>query len=371
MRANPDPNVMVVQRLEMMPVEIVVRDYLAGSTATSILPMYQAGARTIYGVEFPDGLRANEKLPWTIITPTTKAAHGAHDAPLSSQDIIDRQILTPRQWDDVAQKAFALFWRGREIAAARGLILADTKYEFGFNAEGDVVLADEIHTPDSSRYWLAETYDDRLRTGLRRTASTRISSATGCARAATRIAKKFRRNAGRCRCLRPRPPISARSRLIAGRDFVLPDEPRAVAARAHTRQSGLLLGAIERSARLHRFAAASSASAIAASCSGLEGPRERRSFKRGAQVLHGAQDLRRGAAAMPRVDVGHAAEDGLDGRLVSAQQLLAIGRDRVELARAVASLAPGWRPSPRAASGSDRSRRGLAHRPRRDALRSP
>ena len=93
MRANPDPNVMVVERLEMMPVEIVVRDYLAGSTATSILPMYETGARKIYGVDFPDGLCANEKLPWTVITPTTKAGQGAHDAPLSSQDIIDRRPL--------------------------------------------------------------------------------------------------------------------------------------------------------------------------------------------------------------------------------------------------------------------------------------
>jgi phosphoribosylaminoimidazole-succinocarboxamide synthase len=127
--------------------------------------MYKAGAREIYGIAFPDGLRDNEKLPQTIITPTSKAGHDAHDAPLTPQDIVDRQLLTPRQWDDVAGKALALFARGREIAASRGLILADTKYEFGFNSEGHIVLADEIHTPDSSRYWLAETYPERLATG--------------------------------------------------------------------------------------------------------------------------------------------------------------------------------------------------------------
>jgi phosphoribosylaminoimidazole-succinocarboxamide synthase len=221
-RGNPDPNVVVAQRLEMLPVEMVVRDYLAGSTATSILPMYKAGARAMYGVDFPDGLRANEKLPWTIITPTTKAGHGSHDAPLSAQDIIDRRILTPRQWDDVAQKAFALFWRGREIAAARGLILADTKYEFGFNAEGHIVLADEIHTPDSSRYWLAATYADCFESG----------------RPPDSLDKDFIRNwiSARCDPYRdPIPPIPGEVileaaatyigafELIAGRSFVLPE----------------------------------------------------------------------------------------------------------------------------------------------------
>ncbi|ACK51940.1 Phosphoribosylaminoimidazolesuccinocarboxamide synthase [Methylocella silvestris BL2] len=164
-RANPDPNVVVVERLEMMPVEIIVRDYLAGSTATSILTMYKAGARRMYGLDFADGLRANEKLPQTIVTPTSKAGHGSHDAPLTADEILDSGLLTPRQWEDVCEKALALFTRGREIAAGRGLILADTKYEFGFNAEGHIVLADEIHTPDSSRYWLEETYPERLESG--------------------------------------------------------------------------------------------------------------------------------------------------------------------------------------------------------------
>jgi len=222
LRANPDPNAMVVQRLEMMPIEIIVRDYLAGSTATSILPMYKAGARKMYGIDFPDGISVNEKLPWTIITPTTKAGHDAHDAPLSAEDIIERRILTPRQWDDVAQKAFALFARGREIAAARGLILADTKYEFGFNAEGHIVLADEIHTPDSSRYWVAATYAERLEAG----------------RQPDSLDKDFIRNWVRARCDPYREPIpeipgdvileaaAAYIRtfeIISGRGFILPE----------------------------------------------------------------------------------------------------------------------------------------------------
>lgn len=165
MLANPDPNVMVVRHLNMMPVEIIVRDYLAGSTATSLLQMYKAGAREIYGIAFPDGLRANGKLPQTIITPTSKAGHDSHDVPLTPQEIVDRRLLTPRQWEEVAEKALALFARGRDIAAERGLILADTKYEFGFDADDHLVVADEIHTPDSSRYWLAETYHERLETG--------------------------------------------------------------------------------------------------------------------------------------------------------------------------------------------------------------
>ena len=151
----PDPNVLVCRRLAIMPVEIVVRDYLTGTTATSIWPMYRSGQRRIYGIEFPDGLRENQKLPATIITPTTKAFDGGHDEPLSADDIISRKLLTAEQWETVSRLALALFARGREIALQHGLILVDTKYEFGFDSDGAIVLADEIHTPDSSRYWLA------------------------------------------------------------------------------------------------------------------------------------------------------------------------------------------------------------------------
>jgi phosphoribosylaminoimidazole-succinocarboxamide synthase len=161
----PDPNVLVCRRLRIMPVEIVVRDYLTGTTATSIWPMYRAGRRLIYGIAFPDGLRQNQKLPRTIITPTTKAADGAHDEPLTAAEIIGRGLLTPQQWQRASELALALFARGREIARDRGLILVDTKYEFGFDAAGAIVLADEVHTPDSSRYWLAESYEARLAAG--------------------------------------------------------------------------------------------------------------------------------------------------------------------------------------------------------------
>ncbi len=161
----PDPNALVCRRLAIMPVEIVVRDYLAGTTGTSIWPMYRAGCREIYGIRFPDGLRENQKLPSTIITPTTKALDGGHDEPITPDEIIGRGLLTQQQWRMVAELALGLFARGREIAAERGLILADTKYEFGFDAAGRIILADEIHTPDSSRYWLAESYEQRFAAG--------------------------------------------------------------------------------------------------------------------------------------------------------------------------------------------------------------
>lgn len=163
----PDPNVVVCRRVNILPVEIVVRDYLAGTTSTSILSMYKAGKREMYGVRFPDGLRENQKLPQTIITPTTKAADGAHDEPLTPDDILGRGLLTSEQWQTVTRYAHALFARGREIAARHGLILVDTKYEFGITEDGTILLADEIHTPDSSRYWFAESYERRVAAGER------------------------------------------------------------------------------------------------------------------------------------------------------------------------------------------------------------
>jgi phosphoribosylaminoimidazole-succinocarboxamide synthase len=161
----PDPNVLVCRRLSIMPVEVVVRDYLTGTTATSIWPMYKSGRREIYGIPFPDGLHENQKLPSTVITPTTKAFDGGHDEPLTADEIIGRELLAPRQWEEVSQLALALFARGREIAGRHGLILVDTKYEFGFDPDGAIVLADEIHTPDSSRYWLADSYRQHFAAG--------------------------------------------------------------------------------------------------------------------------------------------------------------------------------------------------------------
>jgi phosphoribosylaminoimidazole-succinocarboxamide synthase len=163
----PDPNVVIGRRLDILPVEIVVRDYLAGTTGTSVLTLYKAGQREMYGIRLPDGLRDNQKLPQPIITPTSKAFDGGHDEPLTPDQIITQGLLTADQWSQLSGYAFALFARGQQIAAKHGLILVDTKYEFGTDAEGRIVLADEIHTPDSSRYWLQDSYDDRFARGER------------------------------------------------------------------------------------------------------------------------------------------------------------------------------------------------------------
>lgn len=161
----PDPNVLIGRRLDILPVEIVVRGHLAGTTGTSILTMYRAGARDMYGVRLPEGLRDNERLPAPIITPTSKEFDGGHDAPLTPAEIIGRRLLTPAQWEQLSAYALALFARGQTMAAARGLILADTKYEFGVLGDGSIMLADEIHTPDSSRYWRASSFETRFAAG--------------------------------------------------------------------------------------------------------------------------------------------------------------------------------------------------------------
>jgi phosphoribosylaminoimidazole-succinocarboxamide synthase len=163
--AYPDPNVVIGRRLAILPVEVVVRGYLAGTTSTSILTRYRAGEREMYGHRFPDGLPPNAPLPQAIITPTTKAFDGGHDEPLTEREILDRGLLTPDQWRTVSEAALALFARGQALAAERGLILADTKYEFGMDPEGRIILADEIHTPDSSRYWFAQSYPERFAAG--------------------------------------------------------------------------------------------------------------------------------------------------------------------------------------------------------------
>ncbi len=163
----PDPNVVIARRLDILPVEIVVRGFLAGTTGTSILPMYKAGQREMYGIRLPDGLRDNQMLPRPIITPTSKEFDGGHDAPLTPDDILSSGLLTEAQWEQLSIYALALFARGQSMAAERGLILVDTKYEFGTDADGRIVLADEIHTPDSSRYWKAETYPERFEAGAK------------------------------------------------------------------------------------------------------------------------------------------------------------------------------------------------------------
>ena len=165
--AYPHANVVIGKRLDILPVEIVVRGYLAGTTSTSILTKYKAGEREMYGVTLADGMKDNQQLAAPIITPTTKAFDGGHDAPLSGSEILEQGLLTEAQWNTVSGYALALFKRGQEMSAERGLILADTKYEFGTDAAGNIILADEIHTPDSSRYWMAETYPNALANGTR------------------------------------------------------------------------------------------------------------------------------------------------------------------------------------------------------------
>jgi phosphoribosylaminoimidazole-succinocarboxamide synthase len=163
----PDPNVVIGKRLTIMPVEIVVRSYLAGATSTSILTQYRNGTRELYGHALPDGLRDNQILPTAIVTPTSKAFDGGHDEPLTATQILDQGLLTPAQWDEVSAHALALFARGQKMAAERGLILVDTKYEFGTDSDGRILIADEIHTPDSSRYWLADGYTAAFEAGTR------------------------------------------------------------------------------------------------------------------------------------------------------------------------------------------------------------
>ncbi|MBN9031800.1 MAG: phosphoribosylaminoimidazolesuccinocarboxamide synthase [Rhizobiales bacterium] len=163
----PDPNVVIGERLDILPVEVVVRGYLAGTTGTSILTLYRRGEREMYGVRLPEGMRDNQKLDQPIITPTSKAFDGGHDEPLTPAEIVSKGLLTQAQWDTLSRYALALFARGQQMAAERGLILVDTKYEFGTDRNGAIKLADEIHTPDSSRYWIAATYDAAFQAGMR------------------------------------------------------------------------------------------------------------------------------------------------------------------------------------------------------------
>ncbi len=147
----------------ILPVEFVVRGYMTGSTDTSIWTQYQKGVRNYCGHDLPEGMKKNEKLPHNIVTPTSKEA--VHDRPLSGAEIIAEGRLTAEQWKYTESKALELFSFGQKIAAQQGLILVDTKYEFGVDENGAIILADEIHTPDSSRYWIAETYKERLAAG--------------------------------------------------------------------------------------------------------------------------------------------------------------------------------------------------------------
>jgi len=160
----PDPNVVVVKKCQVIKVEAVVRGYLTGSTNTSVWTRYNSGERNFGGLVFPDGLKKNSKLPQPIFDPTTK--EDEHDRALTLDELVAEGFATKEVLMKLKETALALFKRGQDIAAQHGLILVDTKYEFGLDENGTLTLIDEIHTPDSSRYWKLGSYDERLASGL-------------------------------------------------------------------------------------------------------------------------------------------------------------------------------------------------------------
>ncbi|MBI1970032.1 phosphoribosylaminoimidazolesuccinocarboxamide synthase [Candidatus Woesearchaeota archaeon] len=151
---NPDPNVMVVEECKAIPIEMVVRGYITGS----LWREYAAGKRQLYGITFKEGLKKDQKFKQSILTPTTKEQYGKHDKPVSREEILREKIVEKHLYEDMEDAALHLFEKGTEIAAKHGLILVDTKYEFGL-LDGELVLIDEIHTPDSSRFWHAKSYE--------------------------------------------------------------------------------------------------------------------------------------------------------------------------------------------------------------------
>jgi len=163
--ALPDPNVSLAHECEPLPVEVVVRGYITGVTRTALWYRYSLGERHIYGYDFPDGMRKNERLPEPIITPTTKGRAGEHDERVTCAEVVKRGLLDAETWEQVQAAALAIFERGQEIARRGGLILVDTKYEFGRAPDGAVMLIDEVHTPDSSRFWVSASYAERFANG--------------------------------------------------------------------------------------------------------------------------------------------------------------------------------------------------------------
>ena len=157
---TPDPSVMVVKKAKPLPIEIVIRGYITGSLWRD----YQAGKAGAYGIEWPKGLKKDQRFEKAILTPSTKAEYGKHDEPISEREILDKRIVAADVWREATAVAERLFARGQEWARSRGLILVDTKYEMGI-ADGKLVVIDEIHTPDSSRYWIADGYQDRFAAG--------------------------------------------------------------------------------------------------------------------------------------------------------------------------------------------------------------
>jgi len=161
--AVPDPNVTVGKKMKMVPVEAVMRGYLTGVTDTSIWTRYQNGERTFGDLKLPDGMKKNTKLPQPVFDPTTK--EDTHDRAITTGQMVEEGLITKELLAQVKETATKLFLRGQELAAKNGLILVDTKYEFGTDEKGHLVLIDEIHTPDSSRYWQVEGYEERMQKG--------------------------------------------------------------------------------------------------------------------------------------------------------------------------------------------------------------
>ena len=162
----PDPNCAVVQEVEPLPIEVIVRGYITGVTSTALWYSYNLGEREIYGYRFPEGLRKNQQLPAAIITPTTKGGVTGHDERLTCAEVVEKGYLPQADWDVIQSSALQIFQRGQEVTARAGLILVDTKYEFGRTSDGEIILIDEVHTPDSSRFWKADNYTERFDQGM-------------------------------------------------------------------------------------------------------------------------------------------------------------------------------------------------------------
>jgi phosphoribosylaminoimidazole-succinocarboxamide synthase len=163
MISMPDPNVIVAKKCTVLPVEMIVRGYITGVTSTALWFIYQNGQRDFGDFVLPDGMKKNQKLDKPVITPTTKFE--VHDRPLTSKIILDEKMITPEVWSKICDISLELFARGQKVALSKGLILVDTKYEFGLTEQGEIMLIDEIHTPDSSRYWQANSYQARIDAG--------------------------------------------------------------------------------------------------------------------------------------------------------------------------------------------------------------
>ena len=161
----PDPNVTVANECDLIPVEFVMRGYLTGVSNTSIWTAYERGDRVYCGHRLPEGMRRHERLPEPLLTPTTKAEQGAHDEPISKDEAIAGGLISAEQFEAAETQALALFSEGQRWAEKQGLILVDTKYEMGLAADGTLTLIDEVHTPDSSRYWYLDTYAEAMSRG--------------------------------------------------------------------------------------------------------------------------------------------------------------------------------------------------------------